>query len=95
MARFALSQRLDDVYDPTDADRAMTVAAKTLSLLRACQRVLFANNANMLIGRDDGIELAVKMREVAQAIGLLEDYANGKKSAAFHKALEIEAGLGS
>lgn len=93
MARYPLSVRLDDAFDPTDADRAMTVAARSLALLRVCQRVLFAETCGMRVGRDDALRLAVSMRDVAVAIRLLQKDATGAQTDAFHSALAVEAGL--
>lgn len=93
--RYALSRKLDDEFDPTDADAAMSVAVSALRLLRICQRVLFADNAGVRVGRDDATRLAVAMREVAEKIGLLEHHADAEKSTAFHAALALEAGFES
>jgi hypothetical protein len=91
--RWPLSQQLEDNFDPTDANAASEVAEKALILLRTCQRVLFANNAGMRVGRDDGLALAVHMRDLGAAMCILDHYAGAKESTAFHKALEHEAGL--
>lgn len=89
-----LKRRIEIEFDPSDTDNANTLAYRALYLLRVCERVLFANNAGMRVGRDDGIELAVRMRDVAETLGLLPYQASGVESKAFHVALAKEAGLG-
>lgn len=93
MSEVTMLSQLNKNYDPTDSDRAMQTAAKSVALLRICQRVLFANNNNRLIGRDDSVELAVRMRELAVSLQLLPYSPNGKESEDFHRRLSIEAGL--
>jgi hypothetical protein len=88
-----LKERLNNELDPTDADLCMKIAMRSLRLLVVCQRVLFANNAGLCVGRDDSTELAVKMRDVGETLGLLAYQATAQESHDFHATLEIEAGL--
>jgi hypothetical protein len=88
--RGQLREKLNDDFDPTDADTAMSVAWQGLRLMETCQRVLWATNHGLRIGRDDSIELAVRMRTLAGKMGLLSEYATGAESDAFHRALAPE-----
>ena len=84
-----LRRRLNAEFDPTDADRAMSVAWQGLLLLEICERILFAERHGMRVGRDDSSRLSVQMMTLGHKLGLVNVH-DSTSIADFHAALAPE-----
>jgi len=86
-----LKQKLDNA-DFTDSNFGANIAFAALRLRVVCERVLFASVNGMRVGRDDSIDLAVRVREVAKAMGIAE-IGNTDSIRALHNELREMASL--
>lgn len=66
-------EHMETVFDPSDADRAMRLAYKAISLCRLASRALDAENANQKMGRDLSGELFVAILGILSTLGLLRE----------------------
>lgn len=71
-----LNQAIEQNFDPSDTDSASQLANECLELMKAAQRCIVDDNANLKMGRDSKAELQMRVFNVANCLKLVQHDAN-------------------
>lgn len=87
----SLWSEVEQYLDPTDANKTIDIALKSLRLMCKAQFAIDSDNDGLRMGRDQKSDLAVTILDLAKELGLLDSWADAQAVQKLCKRLHAEA----